>query len=66
MELPAVESRFCPSSRPLRWSSFLAPSAISGLIAHLALAKTLYRLDYLAFIANNPAVRIRRQAAKAV
>jgi uncharacterized membrane protein len=44
---------------------FLAASAISGLIAYLALARTLYRLDYLTFIANNPAVRIRRRTAKA-
>ena len=45
---------------------FLAASAISALIAYLALARTLYRLDYLTFIANNPAVRIRRRAAKAL
>jgi len=44
---------------------FLAASAISALIAYLALARTLYRLEYLTFIANNPAVRIRRRAAKA-
>ena len=44
---------------------FLAASAISALIAYLALARTLYRLDYLTFIANNPAVRTRRQEAKA-
>ena len=44
---------------------FLAASTISALIAYLALARTLYRLDYLTFIANNPAVRIRRRAAKA-
>jgi uncharacterized membrane protein len=44
---------------------FLAASAVSALIAYLALARTLYRLDYLTFIANNPAVRIRRRAAKA-
>jgi polysaccharide biosynthesis protein PelG len=44
---------------------FLAASAISALIAYLALVRTLYRLDYLTFIANNPAVRIRRRAAKA-
>jgi uncharacterized membrane protein len=44
---------------------FLAASAISALIAYLALAGTLYRLDFLTFIANNPAVRIRRRAAKA-
>ena len=42
---------------------FLAASAISALIAYLALARTLYRLEYLTFIANNPAVRIRRRAA---
>jgi uncharacterized membrane protein len=45
---------------------FLAASAISALIAYLALVRTLYRLDYLTFIANNPAVRIRRRAAKAI
>jgi polysaccharide biosynthesis protein PelG len=44
---------------------FLAASAISALIAYLALARTLQRLDYLTFIANNPAVRIRRQAVTA-
>jgi uncharacterized membrane protein len=44
---------------------FLAASAVSALIAYLALARTLYRLDYLTFIANNPAVRIRKWAAKA-
>jgi uncharacterized membrane protein len=44
---------------------FLAASAISALIAYLALARTLYRLDYLTFIANNPAVRIRRREATA-
>jgi uncharacterized membrane protein len=44
---------------------FLAASAGSGLIAYLVLVRTLYRLDYLTFIANNPAVRIRRRAAKA-
>ncbi len=45
---------------------FLAASAISAVIAYLALVRTLYRLDYLTFIANNPAVRIRRRAAKAL
>jgi polysaccharide biosynthesis protein PelG len=45
---------------------FLAASAISALIAYLALVRTLYRLDYLTFIANNPAVRIRRRAANAI
>ncbi len=44
---------------------FLAAAAISAAIAYLALVRTLYRLDYLTFIANNPAVRIRRQAATA-
>jgi uncharacterized membrane protein len=44
---------------------FLAASTVSALIAYLALVRTLYRLDYLTFIANNPAVRIRRRAAKA-
>jgi polysaccharide biosynthesis protein PelG len=44
---------------------FLAASAFSALIAYLALARTLHCLEYLTFIANNPAVRIRRQAAKA-
>jgi uncharacterized membrane protein len=45
---------------------FLAAAAVSALIAYLALVRTLYRLDYLTFIANNPAVRIRRRAAKAI
>ena len=45
---------------------FLAASAISALIAYLALARTLHRLDYLTFIANNPAVRIRRRAATTI
>jgi uncharacterized membrane protein len=45
---------------------FLAASAISAAVAYLALVRTLYRLDYLTFIANNPAVRIRRRAAKAL
>jgi uncharacterized membrane protein len=44
---------------------FLAACAISALIAYLALARTLYRLDYLTFIANNPAVRIRQREAAA-
>jgi polysaccharide biosynthesis protein PelG len=44
---------------------FLAASAISALIAYLALARTLHRLDYLTFIANNPAVRIRSREAAA-
>jgi uncharacterized membrane protein len=44
---------------------FLIASAISALIAYLALARTLFRLEYLTFIANNPAVRIRKQAARA-
>jgi uncharacterized membrane protein len=44
---------------------FLAASVISALVAYLALARTLWRLEYLTFIANNPAVRIRRRAAKA-
>jgi polysaccharide biosynthesis protein PelG len=44
---------------------FLAASAVSALIAYLALARTLYRLDYLTFIANNPAVRIRRRESTA-
>jgi uncharacterized membrane protein len=44
---------------------FLIASAISALIAYLALARTLFRLEYLTFIANNPAVRIRRRAARA-
>jgi uncharacterized membrane protein len=42
---------------------FLAASVISALIAYIALARTLYRLDYLTFIANNPAVRGRRREA---
>jgi len=44
---------------------FLAASVISALVAYLTLARTLWRLEYLTFIANNPAVRIRRRAAKA-
>jgi polysaccharide biosynthesis protein PelG len=44
---------------------FLAASVISALVAYLALARTLWRLEYLTFIANNPAVRIRTQAARA-
>lgn len=44
---------------------FLFASGISAAIAYLWLVRTLYRLDYLTFIANNPAVRIRRAAAKA-
>ena len=55
-------SRWAPNYLGL---GFLAASAISALVAYLALARTLYRLDYLTFIANNPAVRIRRQVAKA-
>ena len=43
---------------------FLAASAVAALIAYLALVHTLYRLDYLTFIANNPAVRMRRRPAK--
>jgi uncharacterized membrane protein len=42
---------------------FLAASTISALIAYLALVRTLYRLDYLTFIANNPAMHISRRAA---
>ena len=45
---------------------FLAASAVSALIAYLALARTLYRLDYLTFIANNPALRIRSRVARAI
>src|SRR5262245_2956392 len=44
---------------------FLVAASLSALIAYLALARTLYRLDYLTFIANNPAVRDRRWVAKA-
>ncbi len=44
---------------------FLSASVISALVAYLTLARTLWRLEYLTFIANNPAVRIRRRAAKA-
>jgi polysaccharide biosynthesis protein PelG len=57
------------ASRPLGASylglGFLAASAISALIAYLALARTLHRLDYLTFIANNPAVRIHGREATA-
>ncbi len=38
---------------------FLFASVIAAAAAYLALAGTLYRLDYLTFIANNPAVRSR-------
>jgi polysaccharide biosynthesis protein PelG len=44
---------------------FLVASVLSALIAYLALARTLFRLEYLTFIANNPAVRIRKRAATA-
>lgn len=44
---------------------FLVAAAVSALIAYLALARTLYRLDYLTFIANNPAVRMRRRMLRA-
>jgi uncharacterized membrane protein len=44
---------------------FLVASVLSALIAYLALARTLFRLEYLTFIANNPAVRIRKRAARA-
>jgi uncharacterized membrane protein len=44
---------------------FLFAATISAGIAYLALVRTLYRLDYLTFIANNPAFRIRRPAASA-
>jgi polysaccharide biosynthesis protein PelG len=39
---------------------FLLAAAISAILAYLALVRTLYRLDYLAFIANNPAVRSQK------
>jgi uncharacterized membrane protein len=45
---------------------FLVASVISALVAYLALVRTLWRLEYLTFIANNPAVRIRTRAAKAL
>jgi uncharacterized membrane protein len=38
---------------------FLFASVIAAALAYLALARTLHRLDYLTFIANNPAVRTR-------
>jgi uncharacterized membrane protein len=38
---------------------FLLASVIAAMLAYLALARTLYRLDYLTFVANNPAVRTR-------
>jgi hypothetical protein len=34
------------------------------LTAHLALSRTLYRLDDLAFIANNPAVRTSEEGRR--
>jgi uncharacterized membrane protein len=44
---------------------FLFASAISAAVAYIALVTTLYRLDYLTFIANNPSVRIRAAAETA-
>jgi polysaccharide biosynthesis protein PelG len=44
---------------------FLVAAAVSAAAAYLALVATLYRLDYLTFIANNPAVRTQRRAVKA-
>jgi uncharacterized membrane protein len=41
---------------------FLFASVIAAALAYLALADTLFRLDYLTFIANNPAVRTRQSA----
>jgi hypothetical protein len=44
---------------------FLFAAAISAAAAYLALVTTLYRLDYLTFIANNPAARIQQRAKPA-
>ena len=56
----------CFPSASIIWGSASSPPpAISAVIAYLALARTLFRLDYLTFIANNPAVRIRKRAATA-
>lgn len=41
---------------------FLAAAALSAAAAYLVLIRTLYRLDYLTFIANNPAVRQRNSS----
>src|SRR5260370_8527254 len=43
---------------------FLAASTISALIAYLPLARPLYRLHYLTFIPNNPAMRTSRPPPK--
>jgi uncharacterized membrane protein len=61
----ALTSALIPLGPSYLGLGFLAASAISALVAYLALARTLHRLEYLTFIANNPAVRIRRQAATA-
>lgn len=44
---------------------FMFASAISAMLAYLALVVTLYRLDYLTFVANNPAARIQSRAKPA-
>ena len=58
-----LNAAFTVATLPLGWNylglGFLCAGAISAAIAYLALVATLYRLDYLTFIANNPAVRIR-------
>jgi uncharacterized membrane protein len=48
--------------QPYLGLGFLFAATISAAIAYLALVRTLYRLDYLTFIANNPAFRIRGPA----
>lgn len=45
--------------QPYLGLGFLMASTISAAAAYLVLVRTLYRLDYLTFIANNPAVRQR-------
>ena len=50
---------------PMTAGDLARDESAAALVAYLALARTLYRLDYLTFIANNPAVRTRRQEAKA-
>ena len=48
---------------PLGWNylglGFLVASTISAALAYLVLVATLYRLDFLTFIGNNPALRSR-------
>ncbi|MFL6798705.1 MAG: exopolysaccharide Pel transporter PelG [Xanthobacteraceae bacterium] len=57
---------FLPLGATYLGLGFLIASAISALVAYLALARTLHRLGYLTFIANNPAVRLRTRLLKGV